>query len=626
MTASKSPLVRFVQFLGKVKFTTVLLLGGAVIMTIGTIVESRESREVAWSAVYGTPWFDVFLFLIGVNLVLAVVNRIPIRRHQWPFVVTHFSIVMLLVGAWISTTFGYEGRLVVTEGSEESRLLLDTSEIRTRWHPGAHAAGPGHSHEDHEDVVEAAFPVATNRRLAGLVVQEGGEGRPEIRIAEYIEDGVATVELAEAGPGGPPGVEFLVTSGQQQVERWLIAGDPRSQRVDLGPFEIEFRLGEPEALPTGAESAGAEVVVTPIDGGPPVRIPVPAQLGQEVACGPSLVAEVQQFFRNARVVDGKLTELPSGPGNPAAVVEIRSEHGTEIHTVFSNFPQFNAIRGRDANPPLVAGVGLTASALLAKAQVAILLGADQQLHVQLTNTQGLQRIVPIAVGQTVELDGQGLGLRLQRLLESAQPEIRVRPSPEGRESGASYVRVEARLTGETGQSRALWLGRGAPARAASLDGAGTIEVAFGPQSRPLPFAIALEEFDVVHYPGSSRPAEYSSRVQVKPAGSDLPQRTEVISMNRPLDVEGFRLFQSSYQLGQEGRPDATILTVAYDPGVPIVYVSFVLIILGIAWGLRGVRPKSQPAADAPDPQRHRSSRSRRPRAGRSWPMAGRSRC
>jgi hypothetical protein len=269
MTASKSPLVRFVQFLGKVKFTTVLLLGGAVIMTVGTIVESRESREVAWSAIYGTLWFDVFLLLIGVNLVVAVVNRIPIQRHQWPFVVTHFSIVTLLVGAWISTTFGYEGRLVVTEGSEESRLLLDTSEIRTRWLPGAHGSDPGHTHDGG---VEAVFPVTTNRRLAGLVVQEEGESRPEIRIAEYIEDGVATVELAEAGPGGSPGVEFLVTSGQQRAQRWLIADDPRNQRVDLGPFEIEFRVGEPEASPAGAESAGAEVVVAPIDGGSPVRI------------------------------------------------------------------------------------------------------------------------------------------------------------------------------------------------------------------------------------------------------------------------------------------------------------------------------------------------------------------
>ena len=67
-------------------------------------------------------------------------------------------------------------------------------------------------------------------------------------------------------------------------------------------------------------------------------------------------------------------------------------------------------------------------------------------------------------------------------------------------------------------------------------------------------------------------------------------------MNRPLDVAGFRLFQSSYKLASEGRPDATILSVSYDPGVPIVYASFALLIVGIAWGLRVPRPKVDRAA------------------------------
>jgi cytochrome c-type biogenesis protein CcsB len=54
-------------------------------------------------------------------------------------------------------------------------------------------------------------------------------------------------------------------------------------------------------------------------------------------------------------------------------------------------------------------------------------------------------------------------------------------------------------------------------------------------------------------------------------------------MNKPLDQQGFRLFQSSYRLGTDDRPDATILSVSYDPGVAVVYPSFVLLIIGIAW-------------------------------------------
>jgi hypothetical protein len=52
MNAPRSLLIRLLRFLGKVQFTTVLLLAGVVIMTIGTILESRGSREIAWSAVY----------------------------------------------------------------------------------------------------------------------------------------------------------------------------------------------------------------------------------------------------------------------------------------------------------------------------------------------------------------------------------------------------------------------------------------------------------------------------------------------------------------------------------------------------------------------------------------------
>ncbi len=137
----------------------------------------------------------------------------------------------------------------------------------------------------------------------------------------------------------------------------------------------------------------------------------------------------------------------------------------------------------------------------------------------------------------------------------------------------------------------MWLGHTGDFSEESLGGAGTLAAAFGPQKREVPFSIALKEFELVRYPGSTRPSEYRSRVWVDPSASGLPAHDAVVSMNKPLDVADFRLFQSSYKLGEAGGPDATIFSVAYDPGVPIVYASFFLLILGIAWGLRGVSHK-----------------------------------
>jgi cytochrome c-type biogenesis protein CcsB len=593
MTAAKSPLVRFIQFLGKVKFTTVLLLGGAVIMILGTIVESRESREAAWSAVYGTLWFDIFLLLLGVNLILAVVNRFPIQRHHWPFVLTHFAIVLLLVGAWISTTFGYEGRLIVYEGSQENRLLMDGVEIRTRWQAGTEDAG---TRAADGKSVSASFALPSSRRLTGRVLQEEGQGLPEIRIVDHVENGVAAVEMVGAGTQGAPGVEFVVSRGPEQVRQWLIAGDPDHGRIDLSLIEMAFRRAELDDLLaddlTEAPASQAELVVTPADGGAPARIPLPAGLGQSVALGSARVAEVQQFFLRARIVDGKLSDVATAPLNPAAVVVIRSEQGEETHTVFANYPEFNAIHGRDGSEPSAFRVSLTASASASKPEVAILLGPDEQLYVQVADTAGRQAALPLPQGEDVALSRLGLGLRIERVLASARPERVVKPAPDGRD-GTPHVRLEARFEGER---RVVWLGRGTGPRGVHFHGLGDLEVAFGPQMRPLPFAIALEEFQVVRYPGSNRPSEYWSRVQVVPSGPDIAARSERISMNRPLDVAGFRLFQSSYQLGRGGAPDATILSVAYDPGVTLVYISFALIILGIAWGLRGVRPRAESEA------------------------------
>ena len=177
MNRPKTPLIRWLQFLGKVEFTTFLLLGGAVIMTVGTVLESRGSREIAWDAVYGTAWFDVFLFLIGINLVIAVVNRIPIRRHQWPFVLTHFAIVLLLFGAWISRTYGFEGRMFIYEGSQENSIFLDSSEIQVRWTPSPGTTPGG-------EIVEANFPLPLRGELAERTLREEDPSGPSIRIAE----------------------------------------------------------------------------------------------------------------------------------------------------------------------------------------------------------------------------------------------------------------------------------------------------------------------------------------------------------------------------------------------------------------------------------------------------------
>jgi cytochrome c-type biogenesis protein CcsB len=119
---------------------------------------------------------------------------------------------------------------------------------------------------------------------------------------------------------------------------------------------------------------------------------------------------------------------------------------------------------------------------------------------------------------------------------------------------------------------ALWEGEESASFATAPEGVS------GGTSAPLPFTVRLESFEIDYYQGSRRPAMFRSRVMVvdRASGAQFPA---VIEMNHELAYRGYRLFQSSYT-ETPGR-DQTILAVSKDPGQPIVFLGYGLLVLGM---------------------------------------------
>ena len=87
----------------------------------------------------------------------------------------------------------------------------------------------------------------------------------------------------------------------------------------------------------------------------------------------------------------------------------------------------------------------------------------------------------------------------------------------------------------------------------------------------LPFTLKLKEFRVVNYPGTDAPLDYQSVIQ-----SD--NEDVLVSMNNIGEIDGYRLFQSSYDSDREG----VTLGMSYDPyGIGITYVGYLLLLVGI---------------------------------------------
>jgi ABC-type transport system involved in cytochrome c biogenesis permease subunit len=105
-------------------------------------------------------------------------------------------------------------------------------------------------------------------------------------------------------------------------------------------------------------------------------------------------------------------------------------------------------------------------------------------------------------------------------------------------------------------------------------------VCFTGSGEPLtmPFAVKLNGFRTVYYPGSEAPMDYVSAVTVTDAEGRRIVDGEV-AMNRILSCRGYRFCQSGYDEDGKG----VTLAVAHDPvGIAVTYAGYLLLLLSIA--------------------------------------------
>ena len=105
----------------------------------------------------------------------------------------------------------------------------------------------------------------------------------------------------------------------------------------------------------------------------------------------------------------------------------------------------------------------------------------------------------------------------------------------------------------------------------------TVGLNFGLLSAKLPFSITLRKFELERYAGSMSPSSFASEITLTDTEmkSVSPYR---IYMNNILNYRGYRFFQSSYDLDEQG----TILSVNHDFwGTNITYFGYLLMLVGM---------------------------------------------
>ena len=600
------------RMMASLRLAVTLLVVLAAVLAWATILEAERGRELAQWYVYTSPWFVVLLGLLGLNILAATTIRMPWRKRQIGFVITHAGLLVLLVGAVQTFVSGIEGRVVLGEAEKTDQLLLTGRSLITVQRPTV------------EGQISSRFsftPGAVNWP-AGKVVDFGESGGLGLRIVNFYRHARSHIDWVADDKdydGAALRLELSNQSGQTVAEDWLTASVYGGEAVigptkfDLLPITVDSMLEDFVDPPT--DELGAAGVLSMHYEGKMYRFRIDDKRGQKVSLGDSGVeVEIVDYYPDGRPTpDGRsFLSRSDKPRNPVLELKIYlpGADAPSRQLAFARSPLLNldGVYGREcpvkfwyhhADIPRTPGaIFLQApdGRLLCRTVVAGTLTEPQEVS--------LNRKIPIGGQFDISVVKQIVHARRDVSFQS----VDVKQYPQSQEEAA--VQMELSLNG---QQRQLWLSRADQEFGAQsiLTEQGPMIVSFGYDRMPLGFTLELQDFVRSFNPGRMGNAAFASSVKLLDTAAGADESRE-ISMNAPLSYGKFTFYQSSFQ-ELPGDKEVSVLTAAYDPGRLLKYAGSLMICVGIfvMFSMRAYMFQNLPASGS----RRRTQSEAQPEAG-----------
>src|ERR1700731_3123477 len=229
------------EFFASLKLAVVLLAVLIVGAIVGTLYESSFDAKVARTYVYGAPWFNAWLVLLGANLTASALSRWPWKKYHTAFLITHLGIITLLIGSLIGRIFGVEGTITLFKGEPPTnRLLVDQHQLRVHDLDGIIKGYPAEflHHPPTPQRPRDLGPLASGARLSIIDYAPAIEGKLNPKPVN-----------AAGGPGG----HFTINTAMmnQHLESWLLADDPQNSAFGMGLANIELKRGAATSVGRG---------------------------------------------------------------------------------------------------------------------------------------------------------------------------------------------------------------------------------------------------------------------------------------------------------------------------------------------------------------------------------------
>lgn len=557
-----------IKTLGSLTFALILIGLLALTLIISTSLESLYGTPFAQKFFYQAGWFDVFLSLVAVNIACSAASRWPFKKKHAGFVITHAGIFLLLIGSLLSRLYGVDGQMMLYENETKDRILENQHELFLHI-PGKTAA------------YDLKFHGLKKRKLLARI-----NGDTELFLERAWDQALVESEWTE-GPDTAPlnaAVQLTLTSQLAGANNtfWLAEDhptDPTSSSLSMGPATIELRRKKPVINKPVLNATGPVLHIYTKDSSEALMIDLTNIPKDELALPSTSFRIVNiKYFPDARVEDNKLITVSAEPNNPAVVFDLYNSAGKHRHYAkFLFFPEFESMHGRDeiddlsveselivpsATPSLKKGPSLT-----------IYPGTEAWSYESRSSKSSTDGT--LEAGKTYSTGWMDFSFKVEKLLTRAALDHKVRLAQNGQKG---QIAVELSLVKNGREVLAKdWVSEEHSLSLPIGEGQAILAM-IRAKNRPAPFQLTLKDFRKIDYPGTNRPASFESDVRLHDTVEHFTIE-KTISMNKPLDYKGYRIFQSSFvQDPQAG--EASVFTVAKNPGIFLIYAGAIVTFLG----------------------------------------------
>ena len=115
------------------RLTGLLFIVFAIAMGVGTFLDAGQDTSptpYSRTLIFNAVWFELIMLFFIINFTGNIFKYNLLSLKKWPVLLLHFSWIFIILGAFITRYYGFEGVMSIREGQTENSFLSEKTYIK----------------------------------------------------------------------------------------------------------------------------------------------------------------------------------------------------------------------------------------------------------------------------------------------------------------------------------------------------------------------------------------------------------------------------------------------------------------------------------------------------------------